>query len=57
VLLLSANWVLGVSGLLLVGSIAVARIPVEERQLREHFGIAWDNYCAQTGSIVPRIRR
>jgi protein-S-isoprenylcysteine O-methyltransferase Ste14 len=57
VLLLSANWVLGLSGLLLVASIAVVRIPVEERQLHEHFGTAWEAYCTRTGSIFPRIRR
>ena len=57
VLLLSANWVLGLSGLLLVASIAVARIPIEERQLHAHFGTAWEAYCTRTGSIVPRIGR
>lgn len=57
VLLLSANWVLSLSGLLLVASIAVVRIPVEERQLRDHFGTEWDAYSTRTGSIVPRIWR
>lgn len=44
VLMLSANWLLGLSGLVLVSSIAVARIPVEERELGERFGLAWDRY-------------
>jgi protein-S-isoprenylcysteine O-methyltransferase Ste14 len=57
VLLISANWILGLSGLLLVGSIAVARIPVEECQLHERFGASWDAYRAQTGSVFPRVRR
>jgi protein-S-isoprenylcysteine O-methyltransferase Ste14 len=55
VLVLSANWVLGLSGLLLVSSIALARIPIEERQLRERFGAAWEVYRARTGSMLPRI--
>lgn len=55
VLLLSANWVLGVSGLLLVVSIAVARIPVEERELHERFGGTWESYRARTGSVLPRV--
>ena len=57
VLLLSANWVLGLSGLLLVSSIAVVRIPVEEHQLRERFGSAWTEYSRQTGSLIPFVGR
>ena len=57
VLILSANWVLGVSGLLLVSSIAVVRIPIEERQLHERFGSAWEAYRAQTGMMLPRLAR
>lgn len=53
----SANWILGLSGLLLVLSIATARIPVEERQLSERFGTAWDVCRTQTGSLWPRLRR
>lgn len=54
---MSANWLLGVSGLLLVVSIAVVRIPVGERQLRERFGEAWERYRAETGAILPRVWR
>ena len=53
VLLISANWVLGLSGLLLVGSIAAVRIPVEEQELNERFGPAWDAYRARTGLLLP----
>jgi protein-S-isoprenylcysteine O-methyltransferase Ste14 len=42
--LVSANWVLGLSGFLLVCSIAAVRIPIEERELRERFGAEWDRY-------------
>lgn len=55
VLLISANWVLGVSGLLLVSSIAMVRIPVEESELREQFGLAWDAYSARVGRMLPRL--
>lgn len=54
VLLLSANWLLGLSGLLLVASIAVARVPVEERQLHERFGELWEAYRNETGGMLPR---
>ena len=66
VLLLSANWVLGLSGLLLVSSIAVVRIPVEEHQLRERFGSAWTDYanngiaipfCRTQATLIPRSSR
>jgi protein-S-isoprenylcysteine O-methyltransferase Ste14 len=57
VLPLSANWVLSLSGLLLVLSIAAARIPTEERQLHERFGPAWETYRERTGRLVPRLRR
>jgi protein-S-isoprenylcysteine O-methyltransferase Ste14 len=57
VFVLSANWLLGLSGLLLVSSIAIARIPVEERELRERFGMSWQAYQAQTGRIFPRVWR
>jgi len=55
VLLMSGNWVLGVSGILLVTSIAVARIPVEESQLSERFGQSWDDYRSRTASIIPGL--
>lgn len=56
VLMLSANWVLGLSGLLLVGSIAATRIPIEERELAARFGPEWEAYRARTG-LLPRLWR
>jgi protein-S-isoprenylcysteine O-methyltransferase Ste14 len=56
VLLLSANWVLGLSGLLLVATIAIVRIPIEERELGERFGALWMSYRTHTGWLLPRIR-
>jgi len=57
VFLLSANWVIGLSGLCLVTSIAAARIPIEERQLAARFGPVWRVYCHQTGCLFPRVHR
>lgn len=57
VLLLSANWVLGLAGILLVVSIAAVRIPVEERELRHRFPLEWESYSTRTGRIFPRLRR
>jgi len=55
VLVLSANWVLGGSGLLLVSSIAAVRIPIEERELAERFGSRWNEYAVRTGLLLPRF--
>jgi protein-S-isoprenylcysteine O-methyltransferase Ste14 len=55
--LLSANWLVGLPGLLLVVSIAAARIPIEERQLRERFGPAWEEYRDHTSLILPAAPR
>lgn len=49
VTLISANWVLGLSGLILVLTIAVARVPIEERELAERFSDRWDAYRRRTG--------
>jgi protein-S-isoprenylcysteine O-methyltransferase Ste14 len=57
VTLLSASWVLGASGLLLVISIAAVRIPIEERQLRDHFGVTWEKYCTSAGYFLPRFTK
>ena len=57
VLLISANWVLGLAGLLLVVSIAAGRVRGEERQLHERFGEAWERYGEATGRWIPRLRR
>lgn len=51
---LTANWVLGVSGLVLVGMIAVVRIPIEDAQLAERFGAQWHEYRQHTGVFWPR---
>ena len=39
----------------LVIPILIARIHSEERHLREHFGAEYDDYCAYTSRLIPRI--
>jgi len=56
VFLLSANWLLGLSGLILVSAVAATRIPIEDHQLQERFGPAWDSYRDRTGRLIPRMR-
>lgn len=54
ILLLSANWVMGISGLALTVSIPALRVSVEERQLEERFGDRWRSYASRTGAFWPR---
>ena len=55
VFLLSANWLLGLSGLILVSAVAATRIPIEEHQLQERFGPAWESYRDRTGRFIPQV--
>ena len=55
--LVSANWVLGVGALILIGSISIVRAPVEERQLIERFGDEYRAYMRRTGRFLPRFRQ
>ncbi len=56
VLPLTANWLLGLSGLILVLSVAAVRIPREERLLHERFGPRWERYRERAGRLLPRLR-
>lgn len=55
--LLLQNWVAGPTGLLAFLSFYYLRVPSEERMMYDHFGAAYQAYCAQTGRIVPPLRR
>ncbi|MHB8860919.1 MAG: methyltransferase family protein [Pirellulaceae bacterium] len=54
VTLLTANWLVGGSGLLVLGFLAI-RTPKEEQMLIDRFGPAYRDYAAKTGRFFPRI--
>jgi protein-S-isoprenylcysteine O-methyltransferase Ste14 len=55
--LLLPNWIAGLGGLVTFLLLYGVRIPREEQMMRDHFGDAYRAYSAQTGRIVPRLRR
>ena len=56
VTLLTANWLIGASSLIVLVLLAV-RTPKEEQMLIERFGDAYREYMAQTGRFFPRTPR
>jgi protein-S-isoprenylcysteine O-methyltransferase Ste14 len=54
VTLLTANWLIGASSLLVLGLLAV-RTPKEEQMLTDRFGQQYKDYMAKTGRFFPRI--
>ena len=56
VTLLTANWLIGVSSVLVL-ALLIVRTPKEEKRLIEKFGQQYRDYMARTGRFVPRIRR
>ena len=52
--LISANWVIGTAGLMIIGMLMTFRRVREERFLIERFGDAYGEYRARTGAFVPR---
>ena len=52
--LLSANWLSGGSYAMVILGVA-GRIPTEEAMMKEEFGSAYKEYCAQTPSLIPLI--
>jgi protein-S-isoprenylcysteine O-methyltransferase Ste14 len=53
-LLLSANWLLGLIHLGVVTGMYRARVEDEEALMSEHFGDAYRAYLARTGRLLPR---
>lgn len=52
-LLLTANWFIGCSGLLLFGLTMLLRTPQEERMMIERFGDDYRAYMRRTGRYLP----
>ncbi len=51
------NWVVGVSGLLCFAVLYFSRIGKEEAMMREQFGASYDDYCRETGRVIPKLGR
>jgi protein-S-isoprenylcysteine O-methyltransferase Ste14 len=56
VTLLTANWLIGLSSLTVLGLLAI-RTPKEEQMLVERFGQEYRRYMASTGRFFPRLSR
>lgn len=54
--LMSANAIIGISGLFVIAILAL-RTPQEEQCLLERFGPAYQAYRNQTGRFVPKLRK
>ena len=55
--LMSANWVIGATALILIGTLTIVRAPIEEKQLIDRFGEEYRTYMRQTGRFFPPLRR
>jgi protein-S-isoprenylcysteine O-methyltransferase Ste14 len=53
--LLTRSWALALVAALYLAQIAL-QLPLEERELRERFGISYHRYCALVPRFVPRLR-
>lgn len=54
VTLLTANWMIGVASLPVLG-LLVIRVPLEEQMLVERFGQQYQDYMIRTGRFFPRL--
>jgi protein-S-isoprenylcysteine O-methyltransferase Ste14 len=55
VLLLTSNWLIGLSGLAIIVAVIAIRIPEEEKMLIEQFGDEYRTYMKKTGALLPRF--
>lgn len=55
--LLLQNWIAGFTMLATLLPLYLIRVPREEQMLLEHFGEEYRTYIAQTGRVIPRLRR
>jgi len=56
VLLLTANWFIGLCGIAIIISVIAIRVPEEERLLVEQFGDEYREYMKHTWRFFPRLR-
>ena len=47
--------IIGLGALILIGTISIARSPIEEKQLIERFGEEYRAYMRRTGRFFPRL--
>ena len=55
--LITSNWMVGITGFITWGTLYFTRVTTEEMMMLKHFGHAYKKYMAQTGRILPRIKR
>lgn len=53
--LLLNNWLYGLAGLASIAWLYFSRIDNEEEMMRQQFGSDYDEYCAKTPRIIPRL--
>ena len=56
VMLLTSNWLIGLSGIAIIGAVILIRIPEEEKLLIEQFGDEYRQYMKNTGALLPIFR-
>jgi protein-S-isoprenylcysteine O-methyltransferase Ste14 len=55
VLLLTSNWLIGLSGIAIIVAVIAIRIPEEEKMLIDQFGDEYRSYMKETGALLPRL--
>ena len=55
--MITENWLMGLSGVLIILSLMTLRLRYEEAKLIEEFGDQYRSYMEITGRFVPKLRR
>ena len=56
ILLMSANWLIGLANIGAITWMYVARVSSEETMMLDHVGARYREYMRQTGRLLPRLR-